>query len=153
MDQEEKDRYWMKIAITEAKKGGLQGEVPVGAVVVFKDEEISRAHNNPIGLNDPTAHAEINVLRKASKVKMNYRLSGCSLYVTVEPCVMCLGACIHARIDRLVFGAYDKKTGAVESVFTFPIERFNHKIKIIDGILADECGKILRDFFKDRRKR
>jgi tRNA(adenine34) deaminase len=151
MDQEGKDRYWMRIAIEEAKKGRALGEVPVGAVVVFKDEEVSRAHNNPIGLTDPTAHAEIIALRKAAEIKQNYRLSGCGLYVTVEPCVMCLGACIHARIDRLVFGAFDTKTGAVESVLVFPTDKFNHKIEIIGGILADECGKILRDFFKDRR--
>ena len=151
MDQEKKDKYWMRIAIAEAKKGGLLGEVPVGAVLVLKDEEISRAHNSSIGYNDPTAHAEIITLRRAAEIKKNYRLNGCGLYVTVEPCVMCLGACIQARIERLVFGACDTKTGAVESVFTFPIERFNHKIEIIGGILADECGKILKDFFKERR--
>ena len=151
MDQEEKDIYWMRTAIEEAKKGALLGEVPVGAVIVLNDEEICRAHNNPIGIIDPTAHAEIIALRKAAEIKKNYRLNGCSLYVTVEPCVMCLGACIHARIERLVFGAFDTKRGAVESIFTFPINKFNHKIEIIGGILADECGKILKDFFKDRR--
>lgn len=151
MDQEEKDRYWMRTAIEEARKGSLLREVPVGAVIILNDEEICRAHNNPIGLNDPTAHAEIIALRKAAEIKKNYRLNGCSLYVTVEPCVMCLGACIHARIERLVFGASDPKTGAVKSLFTFPMDKFNHKIEIICGILADECGKILKDFFMDRR--
>ena len=151
MDQDEKDRYWMRIALAEAGKGALLGEVPVGAVVVFKDKEISRAHNKPITLIDPTAHAEMIAIRKAAVTQKNYRLNGCSLYVTIEPCAMCLGACIHARIERIVFGAVDPKSGAVGSVFTFPKEKFNHKIEIIGGILEDECGKILKDFFKKRR--
>jgi len=151
MDQEEKDRFWMRIALAEAEKGALLGEIPVGAVVVFKDKEISRAHNQPITLVDPTAHAEILAIRKASEYQKNYRLNGCGLYVTIEPCAMCLGACIHTRIERLVFGALDPKAGAVESLFRFPENGFNHKIEIIGGILAGECGKILKDFFKKKR--
>lgn len=141
----------MKIALAEARKGALSGEIPIGAVVVFNDEEISHAHNLPIIRNDPTAHAEILAIREAARVLRNYRLNGCSLYVTVEPCIMCLGACIHARMERIVFGAFDPKTGAAGSVFTLPKDKFNHRIEIIGGILKDECGKILKDFFKKKR--
>ncbi len=141
----------MKIALAEARKGALSGEIPIGAVVVFNDDEISRAHNMPILHNDPTAHAEILAIREAASVLRNYRLNGCSLYVTVEPCIMCLGACIHARIERIVFGAFDPKAGAAGSVFNLPKDKFNHRIEIIGGILEDECGKILKDFFKKKR--
>ena len=142
----------MRHALAEAQKSLEKGEVPVGAVLVLKDEIISRAHNTPIAMNDPTAHAEIIALRKGGSRLGNYRLSGCDLYVTVEPCAMCLGALVQARVRRLVFGAHDPKSGAVESMMTFPLEKMNHRLEIVGGVLAAECGKILRNFFKKKRR-
>jgi len=112
---------------------------------------VSRGHNESIAKNDPTAHAETVAMRKASSKRKNYRLSGCDLYVTLEPCAMCLGAAVHARIRKLVFGAIDPKSGAVESVMKFPLEKMNHRLEIVGGVLADECSQILRDFFKKKR--
>ena len=146
------DEFFMRQALAEAQKSLEKGEVPVGAVLVLKDEVVSRAHNAPIARNDPTAHAEISALRKAASKLGNYRLPGCDLYVTVEPCAMCLGALVQARVRRLVFGAHDSKSGAVESMMTFPLERMNHRLEIIGGVLAEECGKVLRDFFKKKRR-
>jgi len=151
-DKMKGDEFFMREALAEAQKSLKKGEVPVGAVLVLKDEVVSRAHNAPIARNDPTAHAEISALRKAGSRLGNYRLTGCDLYVTVEPCAMCLGALVQARIRRLVFGAHDPKSGAVESMMTFPLERMNHRLEIVGGVLAAECGKTLRDFFKKKRR-
>jgi tRNA(adenine34) deaminase len=151
-DKMNDDEFFMRQALAEAQKSLKKREVPVGAVLVSRDEVVSRAHNAPIARNDPTAHAEISALRKAGSRLGNYRLPGCDLYVTVEPCAMCLGALVQARVRRLVFGAYDPKSGAVESMMTFPLERMNHRMEIVGGVLAEECGEILRDFFKKKRR-
>ena len=146
------DEFFMRQALVEAQKSLKREEVPVGAVLVSENEIISRAHNEPIAKNDPTAHAEMIAIRKAGSKRKNYRLSGCDLYVTLEPCAMCLGAAVHARIRRLVFGALDPKGGAVESVMKFPLERMNHRVEIVGGVLVEECGNILKDFFKTKRR-
>jgi len=145
------DESFMREALLEAKRAAENNEVPVGAVVVSDNKILSRSHNGTISLNDPTAHAEILAVREACRIKENYRIPGCDLYVTLEPCVMCLGAILQARIRRLIFGAYDPKTGAVESIMKFPFDRMNHSVEIEAGILSDECGKILKDFFAERR--
>ena len=146
------DEFFMRQALVEAQKSLSKDEVPVGAVLVSENEIISCAHNEPVAKNDPTAHAEMIAIRKAGSKMRNYRLSGCDLYVTLEPCAMCLGAAVHARISRLIFGALDPKGGAVESVMKFPLERMNHRVEIVGGVLAGECGKILKDFFKIKRR-
>ncbi|MCJ7486162.1 MAG: tRNA adenosine(34) deaminase TadA [Candidatus Aminicenantes bacterium] len=130
----------------------MAGEVPIGAVVVREGRVIARGSNRPVKSTDPTAHAEIVALRKAARKAGNYRLPDCDLYVTVEPCAMCLGAIVQARIRRLVFGALDPKAGAVSSIMKFPFERTNHRPEVLGGVLADECAKLLRDFFRARRK-
>ncbi len=145
------DEYFMRQALAEAQKSLKKEEVPVGAILVFKNEIVSRGHNEPIAKNDPTAHAEMVAIRKASSKRKNYRLSDCDLYVTLEPCAMCLGAAVHARIRKLIFGAADPKSGAVESIMKFPLERMNHRVEIVSGVLADECSRILRGFFKKKR--
>jgi len=145
------DEFFMRQALVEAQKSLKKEEVPVGAVLVFEKQIVSRAHNEPIAKNDPTAHAEMVVMRKAGSKRKNYRLSDCDLYVTLEPCAMCLGAAVHARIRKLVFGAIDPKSGAVESVMKFPLEKMNHRVEIVGDVLADECSQILRDFFKKKR--
>ncbi len=145
------DEFFMRQALAEAEESMKKTEIPVGAVLVFKDKILSRAHNEAISKNDPTAHSEIVAIRKACQRKRNYRLPDCELYVTLEPCAMCLGAVVQARIRRLVFGAYDPKGGAVESIMMFPFEKLNHKVEIEGGVLAEECGKILKDFFMERR--
>ncbi len=146
------DEFFMWKAIGEAHKSLQKGEVPVGSVLVSGGQILCRTHNQPVINCDPTAHAEILALRKAGKKRKNYRLPDCDLYVTLEPCAMCLGATIQARIRRLIFGAYDPKGGAVESVMKFPLEKMNHRMEIKGGILADECGQILKDFFLKKRK-
>jgi tRNA(adenine34) deaminase len=146
------DEFFMRQALEEAQKSLKKEEVPVGAVLVFEKEIVSRAHNEPIAKNDPTAHAEIIAIRKAGSKRKNYRLSDCDLYVTLEPCAMCLGAAVQARIRKLVFGTIDPKSGAVESVMKFPLDKMNHRVEIAGGVLADECSKILRGFFKKKRK-
>jgi tRNA(adenine34) deaminase len=151
MNLVETDESFMREALLEAKIAANSGEVPVGAIVVADNSIISRAHNSTISLNDPTAHAEILSIREACRLKQNYRIPGCDLYVTLEPCVMCLGTIIQARIMRLIFGAYDPKTGAVSSMMKFPFDRMNHRLEIEAGILSEECGKILKDFFAERR--
>ena len=145
------DEFYMRKALKEAEKSLKQREIPVGAVVVSGEKILSRAHNEPIARNDPTAHAEIVALRRACQKIKNYRLPDCDLYVTLEPCPMCLGAMVHARIRRLVFGALDPKGGAVESVMLFPFDQTNHRVEVKGGILAQECGKILREFFHKKR--
>jgi tRNA(adenine34) deaminase len=145
---------FMKEALNEALRGSEEGEVPVGAVVVTLEGKIAaRAHNQPIALNDPTAHAEILALRKAGAFYGNYRLEGSTLVVTVEPCLMCVGAALHARISRIVFGAYDAKWGAAGSLYNIPAdERLNHKIEVVSGVLEGRCLKLMQDFFQSRRK-
>ena len=143
----------MEQALIEARKGFDEGEVPVGAVIAGPDGDIiASAHNQPIGLNDPTAHAEILVLRRAGEVVKNYRLNDVTLIVTVEPCLMCIGAAIHSRISTLVFGAFDPKGGAAGSLYNPANDtRLNHSIEIITGIREKECGDLLKDFFRLRR--
>jgi tRNA(adenine34) deaminase len=142
---------FMREALFEAERAVENDEVPVGAVVVSDEKILSQAHNRAIYMNDPTAHAEILAIREACRIKRNYRISDCDLYVTLEPCVMCMGAILQARIRRLVFGALDPKSGAVESIMTLPFDQMNHPIKIEGGILAEECGKLLKDFFATKR--
>ncbi|MFQ6082024.1 MAG: tRNA adenosine(34) deaminase TadA [Candidatus Aminicenantia bacterium] len=148
-----RDQDFMREALLEAEKALKKNEVPVGAVLVIGNEIISRGHNQPIKTNDPTAHAEIVVLREAAKKMGNYRLENATLYVTLEPCLMCLGAMIQARIKRLIFGAPDPKSGGVKSVIKFPFEKMNHRFEVKDGILSEECGKILKEFFQKKRKK
>jgi len=146
------DEKFMRFAFIEAQKSKSINEVPVGAIIVMNDRVISRAHNLSISQNDPTSHAEINALRNAGKKIDNYRLTGATLYVTLEPCAMCYGAIIHARISRLVFGAYDPKTGVCGSSSNLYEQAcFNHSPQITGGVLEEECSLILKDFFKKRR--
>ena len=146
--------YYMQLAIEQARLAEAIDEVPVGAVLVQDDQLISSAHNQPISNNDPTAHAEIQLLRAAGKQLNNYRFPDTTLYVTLEPCTMCLGAMIHARVSRIVFGAYDQKTGVCGSCQDLSTsECFNHAIDTQGGVLADECRNLLQNFFKNRRKK
>lgn len=142
----------MREALVLARQAWAEGEVPVGAVVVKDGAVIGRGFNRPISGHDPTAHAEIQALRDAAQRLGNYRLPGCSLYVTIEPCTMCAGALIHARIARVVYGARDPKTGAHGSVVDlFAEPRLNFHAQVVGGVLAEECGKMLSDFFAERR--
>jgi tRNA(adenine34) deaminase len=146
------DEQFMQAALDEAAEAARRGEVPVGAVVVVEDRIVSRAGNRTITDCDPTAHAEIVALREAAKTVGNYRLSGATLYVTIEPCAMCAGAMIHARIDRLVYGADDSKGGAVRSCFSILSDpQLNHSVEVVSGVFADESATLLRDFFAARR--
>lgn len=146
------DEHWMREAIALAARAESEGEVPVGAIVIRNDEIIGRGWNRTITLSDPSAHAEVVALREAGSEVSNYRLSGCTLYVTLEPCAMCVGAMIHGRIERLVFGAADPKTGAAGGCFDLiGLPSHNHSIAVESGILADECGEQLRNFFRSRR--
>lgn len=149
----ETDLKWMRKAIALAGEAGRQGEVPVGAVLIENNIVIAEAHNSPILLHDPTAHAEILAIRRASKELQNYRLpQNTTLYVTLEPCIMCMGALIQARVSRLVYGASDPKTGAASSIYCIGSDgHLNHEIEISSGVLADQCGALLRDFFRERR--
>jgi tRNA(adenine34) deaminase len=143
---------WMDEALALARAAGQRGEVPVGAIVVRDGAIIGRGGNAPIAASDPTAHAEIAALREAGRALGNYRLPGCELYVTIEPCAMCAGAILHARIARVVFGARDPKTGACGSVIDlFAEPRLNHHAQVIAGVRADECGMLLSQFFAARR--
>ena len=146
------DERWMREALVQARHAGDNGEVPVGAVLVAGDEVVARGWNHPIGACDPTLHAEVHALREAAAAAGNYRLPGTTLYVTLEPCTMCAGAIVHARVTRVVFGAHDPKTGAVESVFRLlDSNPANHRVAFSGGVLAQECGALLRDFFAARR--
>ena len=146
------DQKWMKIAIQEAKKAVNEGEVPVGAILVKNGMVIAKAHNRPITKNDATAHAEILAIRKAGKKEKNYRLVGTTLYVTLEPCLMCLGALINARIERIVFGAKNTKNGFCGSLVDMTNDsQFNHRPIVTGGILEKQCQEILRSFFRLRR--
>ena len=142
----------MKAALREALKSARRGEVPVGAVIVRGGKVVARGSNRPVRTADPTAHAEIVALRRASRKAANYRLPECDLYVTLEPCAMCLGAALQARVRRLVYGALDPKAGAVQSVMTFPFLKVNHRPEVVGGILAEECGRALGDFFRQKRR-
>ena len=151
-DQVNFEEECMRIALDEARQALKEGEVPVGAVLVFEKEVLARAHNMPISLNDPTAHAEIMVLREAALKKGNYRLPSTSLYVTVEPCLMCVGALVHARVNKLIFGASDPKAGACGSVYDIlSSPGILHKITVVSGILEEECMEIIQEFFKKKR--
>jgi tRNA(adenine34) deaminase len=146
---------FMRLAIEEAKKAGQKDEVPVGAVIVAPSDEIlSLAHNQVVSLADPTAHAEILALRTAANKIGNYRLLNATLYVTVEPCPMCMGAVVHARIERLVFGTCDPKWGAAGSLYNLATDtRLNHQLEVISGVCEDSCKKLMQDFFRAKRIR
>lgn len=144
--------YWMREALIEAGKAEAEGEVPVGAILLLNEKVIGRGHNSPIQMKDPTAHAEILALRQGSHYFSNYRLPGSALIVTVEPCVMCVGAMIHARVEELIYGAADLKAGAVASCFQLADSTIlNHRIRVTSGILEEECGSVLKNFFAARR--
>ena len=148
------DENWMRYALQLAQQAALQGDVPVGAVLVQDDNILGEGWNQPISLNDPSAHAEMLAMRTAGQTTANYRLPNTTLYVTLEPCCMCAGAMIHARIARVVFGAYDPKTGAAGSLFSVLNDpRHNHQVQISGGVLAEECAELLRTFFRERRLR
>ena len=147
-----KELYFMERALAQAQKAYEEDEVPVGAVLIIDNEIVAEGHNQPINTNDPTSHAEINVIREAAKELNNYRLENSSIYVTLEPCLMCCGAMIHARIDNLIFSTTDPKSGAVVSNsraldFNFT----NHKIKYSQGLLSEESSKLLKQFFANKR--
>jgi len=146
------DERWMARALALAEQAAARGEVPVGAVVVLDGREIGAGFNAPISGCDPTAHAEIRALRDAASRVGNYRLSGATLYVTLEPCTMCVGAIVHSRISRLVYGAAEPKAGAVESARnTLEEEHFNWRVDVTGGVLAPECGEVISQFFSRRR--
>jgi tRNA(adenine34) deaminase len=146
------DETFMRAALAEAHEAAAAGEVPVGAVVVHGDEVLGRGHNAPIALTDPTGHAEILALRAAAAAVGNYRLTGTTLYATVEPCAMCCGAIVNARIARVVYGARDAKAGAVESLYRLLDDgRLNHTVEAVGGVLASESADLMRGFFERRR--
>jgi tRNA(adenine34) deaminase len=147
------DFRWMALALAEAESAALRGEVPVGAVLVDGSGIIGAAGNSPISQCDPTAHAEILALRVAAMLRHNYRLPDATLYVTLEPCLMCMGALLHARVKRLVYGATDPKGGAAHSLYTVGDDpRLNHRIEVVGGVLAEECALLVKDFFRRRRE-
>jgi len=147
--EKEMDERFMRMALEEARKAGEEGEVPVGAVLVAGEDVLARAGNGPIALNDPTAHAEIRAIRSAAAQRGNYRLPGTTLYATLEPCIMCAGAVLHARIGRVGFGCRDPRGGAVESLYRIlRDERLNHCASWTGGILEGECSEILSGFFR-----
>jgi len=142
----------MKMAIEQAKIAEENGDVPIGAVIVYKNRIIAKAYNQRQQLNDPTAHAEIIALTQAAAFMESWRLNGCTIYVTLEPCPMCAGALVLARIDKLVYGCDDPKTGAVKSLYNIVQDkRLNHRLEVTSGVLAEDCSKILQDFFQYRR--
>jgi len=143
---------WMEVALREASQAASEGEVPVGAVVVLGDEKISQDHNRCIQLSDPTAHAEILALRTAGQVLENYRLNEVSVFITLEPCAMCAGALVWARVSKVTFGAWDEKSGAAGSkVNLFLPGLFNHSVEVVGGVLEEPCRGVLRRFFSERR--
>lgn len=148
-----RDLVFMQQAISQAHNAWALGEVPVGALVVKDGQVVATGFNQPIGTHDPTAHAEIIALRAAASILGNYRLPGCELYVTLEPCAMCSGAMMHARLARVVYGASDPKTGACGSILNlFEQEKLNHHTEVIGGVMAEECGILLKEFFAERRR-
>ena len=147
------DAGWMELALEQARLAAHAGEVPVGAVVISSNEIVGRGHNRNLLGYDPTAHAEIVALREAAARLGNHRLTGCTLYATIEPCAMCAGAMVHARIARLVYGASDSKAGAAGSVLEIINHpSLNHKVEVASGVLEEQCAELLRKFFQDRRK-
>lgn len=155
MTEARSDEGYMLLALREAARGARAGEVPVGAVLVGADGAVlARGHNRPIAGNDPTAHAEIIVLRRAARRLGNYRLPGTTLYVTVEPCPMCAGALVWARVRRVVFGAADPKAGAVRTLYRLlEDQRLNHRVEVVEGVLVEECRELLQSFFRKRRRK
>ena len=146
------DEKWMSLALEQAKKAEEYGDVPVGAILVKDGLLVAKAHNQPISTNDPTAHAEIQLIRKAGEKLKNYRLTGTSLYVTLEPCAMCLGAIMHARVEHIVFGAHDPKTGVCgSSENLMDAKCFNHNINLVSGVMENESKQLLKNFFISRR--
>jgi len=146
------DELFIRQALEEAEKAYAAGEVPVGAVLVLNGDIVAAAHNRPIGLNDPTAHAEILAIRSAGEKIKNYRLTGTTLYVTLEPCIMCAAAIVQARISRVVFGAEDPRGGGAVSLYRIlQDERLNHRTELTGGVLREECGEILSRFFREKR--
>jgi len=142
----------MALAIEEALRASREGEVPVGAVLVSEGEVVARNHNRSVSFNDPTAHAEILVLREGASLLGNYRLTGCELYVTIEPCPMCAGAIVHSRLRRLIFGVRDAKGGGVRSLYRLlDDQRMNHQVSVTEGILAERCQEVMQAFFNARR--
>ena len=141
----------MEMALAEAEAARAAGEVPVGAVITMDGEVLAKAHNSPILMQDPTAHAEILAIRKAATIRKNYRLGGATIYVTIEPCVMCAGAILHARMERLVFGAADPKGGALSLYGILGDRKLNHSVAVTGGILKERCGEILGRFFREKR--
>jgi tRNA(adenine34) deaminase len=147
------DAYWMRLALAQAERAARAGEVPVGAVLIKDGQLLAAAHNAPIALHDPSAHAEMLALRQAAQTLGNYRLEGCELFVTLEPCTMCAGAMLHARLKRVVYATPDPKTGAAGSVLNvFACEQINHQTQVQGGVLALEAATQLQDFFKARRE-
>ncbi len=145
---------WMREALLDARQAEAEGEVPVGAILLLNEKIIGRGHNSPVRSSDPTAHAEIMALRQGARNCLNYRLPGTILVVTVEPCVMCMGAMIHARVEELIYGAADPKAGAAASCFRLAESSIlNHRIRVTPGILGEECGSLLKAFFAARRPR
>ncbi len=146
------DEDYMRMALDEARKAFAQNEVPIGAVLVREDRILAKAHNRPISAGDASAHAEMIAIREACRISGNYRLTGARLYVTLEPCLMCAGAILQARLARVVFGARDPKAGAVFSLYrVLQDSRLNHRAEVTEGILREECGEILSRFFKEKR--
>jgi tRNA(adenine34) deaminase len=143
----------MREALKEAEKGWRGGEVPIGALLIGRSKEVlARDHNRTISRNDPTAHAEILVIRRVAKLVENYRLNGMTIVVTIEPCPMCMGAIINARLDTLIFGAFDLKSGAAGSIYNLSNDRrLNHRLKVIPGVMEKECGEFMQDFFRKKR--
>jgi len=154
MELESPDLYWMRHALSLALRAAQEGEVPVGAVLVKEGQLVAEGWNRPIGHNDPTAHAEIQALRAGGQALRNYRLNDTTLYVTLEPCPMCAGAIVHARVQRVVFAAADPRTGAAGSVYNIlQSNELNHRCDVLGGVLALESGQLLRDFFRIKRNK
>jgi tRNA(adenine34) deaminase len=152
MSGTEEDQQFMKLAIEQARIAEENGDVPIGAIIVHKNQIIGKAYNQREQLKDPTAHAEIIALTQAAAALENWHLNGCTMYVTLEPCPMCAGALVLSRMDRLVYGCEDPKTGAVKSLYNIVTDgRLNHRLEVTSGVLADECAKQLQDFFQHRR--
>ena len=152
LNSAERDATWMRLALEQARLAESQGEVPVGAVLVIGETLVAAAYNAPISGCDPSAHAEIAVLRQAAGLLHNYRLPTATLYVTIEPCTMCMGAIIHSRVQRVVFGAREPRAGAVVSQLKLAEQDFyNHRVEVTEGVLADECGALVSSFFRSRR--
>ena len=152
MESEKEDKRYMRIAISAAQIAAENGDVPIGAVIVYKNQIIGKAYNQREQLKDPTAHAEIIALTQAASFMESWRLHDCTIYVTLEPCPMCAGALVLARIDRLVYGCDDPKTGACKSLYNIvQDERLNHRIEVTGGVLTEQCSKLLQEFFQHRR--